>query len=404
MTPSPFTLAASVTSALPGSVVVGAQSVDRDDDARFHSAIVALEDGRRLLVRAPVDDEAAAELAADTQVLRSLSPGLRALLPFRIPNVLGEGLLGERRTVVTDVLDGYRVEAPDIPPGPGVADSIGRTLAAIHSLPTTVIRSEGLTERDAEETRAQIRMLVERAAATRRLPVTLAVRWQQALDDDALWQFEPRPVLGDAAATSFLLGDEAGVPVVTGVIGWQRFGIGDPASDLHWLTGAPDAEDSVLSVYAGQSDRALDRGLRVRARLYAELEFARWLLHGHTLRRDDIVNDAVDLLDALVEGLGSDPTDLRASLSGGVDEAIEVLAEVQVPPSASDEPVTAMQTDTYDPDMLSLFEASESDAGDPDRQPEQHPDGTVEGDQDISEEVERASRAAIHRWTTSDSE
>ena len=103
----------------------------------------------------------------------------------------------------------------------------------------------------------------------------------RAVDSDELWRFESAVVLGGAGAASFLFEDLDGVPTVTGLLDWHGLSIGDPATDLQWLASAPDAADDVYASYVAASGRAPDSHARERARLYAELEFAKWLVHGH---------------------------------------------------------------------------------------------------------------------------
>lgn len=365
MTRSPLTLAASVSAALPGIVLVSTSALTTGESGRYDSAAVGLADGRRAVVRVPVDASAASDLAAEALALRALTAGARALLPFRAPEVLGETVIGETRALVTDMLPGYRVDSAHIPEGPGVATSIGAALAALHALPASVVRAEGLPVRTPEQVRQGVGALVERATDTRRLPAALATRWRRAADDDELWRFESCVVLGDASALSFLLEDRADVPTVAGVLGWQSFSVGDPAVDLHWVAGASAAADDIFAAYAAASDRAPDANLRTRARLYAELEFAKWLLHGHDQHRPEIVDDAVALLSALVDGLGSSASRLQAAAPAGVEGALAVLADgTPVPAQTEDGASTSMQTDAYDPEMVSLFEASVRERGD----------------------------------------
>ena len=86
---------------------------------------------------------------------------------------------------------------------------------------------------------------------------------------------------------------------------------------------------------------------------------AKWLLHGHEQRRDDVVDDAVALLDALVDGLGDSAARLDPVAVVGVDDAMAVLADTPVTKaSAEDDGSIAMQTDAYDPEMVSLFVAA----------------------------------------------
>ena len=346
MARSPFTLAAAVTAAVPGADVIGARALSADGDARFDSAVATLADGTEVAIRAASDDDTSSELARESLALRALTPGARSMLRFAAPEHLGDGRVGETRTLVTTLVPGFQIDAADIPPGAGAAAAIGKAVAGLHALPASVVRGAGLAERTPEEAREEIRTLVDRAAATGRVSARLTVRWREAVDADELWRFESAVTLGGAHARSFLFedDDERG-PRVVGVIGWHGLSIGDPAVDLAWLTLAADARDDVLDAYAGATLRAPDGGLGVRARLLAELELARWLLHGHDTRRSDIVDDAAVLLDALADGIHDDLAP-RPGSGAGVDEALSALDRV---PAREPNPIdTSMQTDAYD--------------------------------------------------------
>ena len=104
------------------------------------------------------------------RALRALTPGVRGLLPFRAPELLGEAGLGDARAVVVDFLPGYRVDAAHLPPGRGAATSIGEALAALHALPLSIVRTEGLPVRTPQQVRDDVARLVDRAEATRRAP------------------------------------------------------------------------------------------------------------------------------------------------------------------------------------------------------------------------------------------
>lgn len=358
MTRSPLTLAASVTVALPGATVVRTAALSTGLSGRFDSALVELDDGRRVVVRASTDESGATELAAESIALRALTPGVRALLPFRAPEFHGEAQLPDGRILATGWVPGYAVETAELPAGPGAATSLGIALAALHALPHSVVRAVGLPIRTAADARESVRDVIERADATHHLPVTLATRWRAAVDDDLLWNFEPTVILGDASASSFRYEDRNDIPTVSGVLGWQALAVGDPAVDLHWLVAAPEASEDVLATYADSASRAPDGQVSVRARLYAELEFAKWLIHGHDQHRDDIVDDAVALLDALVDGLRE-----AAPLTGAI-ATVDPWAAGGSSRDADDEAEnasTSMQTDAYDPEMLSLFEAKEQE-------------------------------------------
>ncbi|MFE1663791.1 phosphotransferase [Microbacterium sp. P02] len=373
MARSPLTLAASVASALPQAGVIGVGALTEGAAGRYDSAVAQLDDGRRVVVRTPTDPADSSELAAEARALKALTPGVRGLLPFRAPELLGESGIGGAPTVVVDFLPGYRVDAAYVPAGRGAATSIGEALAALHALPLSIVRTEGLPVRTPQQIRDDVNRLLDRVEHTRRAPAELVARWRRAVEADALWRFESAVVLGGAGAASFLFEDADGAPTVTGVLEWHGLSVGDPATDLQWLASAPNAADDVYRAYAAHSRRAPDGLVRERARFYAELEFAKWLVHGFDAGSEDVVGDAVDLLTALATGLQGE--DLISDASLDVDDAIALLGRV---PDASTAAVdTSMQTDAYDPAMLSLFIA-EADAGsDPDVRRED--DGAEQG-------------------------
>lgn len=437
---SPFTLAAAVTAALPGADVTGARTLSADGDGRFDSAVATLSDGRELAIRVAEDDEAARELAAEALALRALTTGARAMLPFQAPEYVGETRLGDAPALVTDLLPGFQIDAALIPAGRGAAESMGAAIAALHTLPTSVVRGAGLLTRSAQETRDELERLVDTAAATGRVPARLTVRWREAVADDDLWRFESTVVLGGLQASSFVFHDdpERG-PEVTGVLGWHGLSVGDPAVDLSWLSTAPDAAADVHASYTRAADRAPDDALEVRARLLAELEFARWLVHGDALRRQDIIDDAAALLEALAEGLRTDDLHVISRRQDAVDSAMDALD--RVPAGAIAGADTSMQTDAYRPDELwqeepadaetsdlsdaaaeasrrvqvgglatedlsSVRSGSDDHDGHEHRADQREPvAGTEVGDDPGTpeDEAQRAARAALQRWKSSDS-
>lgn len=362
MARSPFTLAASVTSALPRVDVVGAAELSEGADGRYDSALVTLGDDRRVVVRMPVDADADTELVAETRALRALTAGVRGQLPFAAPTVLGTAAVDGFTAVVQEFVPGYRVDAGHIPPGRGVAWSIGAAIARVHALPSAVVRDAALPARTSGEVRADAERLLDRAEATGSLPFGLLRRWSTALGSDRLWRFETTVTLGGVDPGRFVFTDTDAGPTVTGLITWSGLGIGDPAEDLRWLASAPVARDDVLAAYAAAASSTPDAALAARARLYAELEFAGWLAHGHETGSTKIVSDAVALLTALDEGVRDEP--LSAEESADVDDAIELLGRMPatVTGTAAGTGDTSMQTDTYDPAVLAAYLADQETA------------------------------------------
>lgn len=436
MARSPLTLAAALTSALPRVGVVGAGSLTEGTTGRYDSALARLDDGRTVVVRAPADPAAGAELTAQARALRALTPGVRGLLPFRAPELLGETGVDGAPAIVVDFLPGYRVDPGHLPAGRGAASSLGAALAALHALPLSIVRSEGLPARTPAQVRGDALRVVDRAVATGALPDALRDRWRGALDADALWRFESTVVLGGAGAASFLFEDVDGVPQVTGLLDWHGLSAGDPAGDLEWLASAPDAADDVFDAYTSHSERMPDAHVRDRSRLYAELEFAKWLVHGHDAGSDDIIADARELLTSLAEGVRTQP--LVDDTGVGVDDAIAMIGHV--PGSTAPSVDTSMHTDAYDMAELALWVSADDPAADEaahrrdpaitdaDTQPVSpltEPAAAVaaaaarvedvatapidigafaEDHSDAERETERASRAAFQRWTSSASE
>ena len=359
MARSPLILAASATTALPGTAFTSARALTENAGGRFDAALARTDDGREVVIRMPAGEDGAHDLAAESRALHALTAGVRALLPFAVPEVLGEAGSGTQRVLVVDHIDGYRIDPAHLPKGPGYAPAIGGALAAVHALPVSFVRTDGLPVRSPEQVRDDVERLLDRADATGRVSDDLMLRWRRALEVDELWRFEAAVILGGATSASILLADdEHEIPHVVGILDWAGLSVGDPAVDLRWLASAPLAADDVHEGYAAAGDRSPDPLLRERARLYAELEFARWLVHGHDAGETDVVADAVALLDALAEGVRGDH--IVPDSRSDIDDAMALVESV--PPAALAVDVdTSMQTDAYDPEALSLYLSAERD-------------------------------------------
>lgn len=364
MARSPLTLAASVTSALPRVAVTGVAALTEGISGRYDSAVATLEDGRRVVVRIPVDRDADQDLRAEAHALTSLTAGIRGVLPFGAPDVLGETTVDGLLAIVQTLLPGYRVDASHVPAGPGVATALAAATARVHELPVHVVRDAGLPVQNAKQVRAEVERLLDRAEATGHLPFGLLRRWSSALGDESLWRFETTVILGGVDPGAFVLQDDAdGMPEVTGLLSWGGLSVGDPAVDMRWTASSPAARDEVLTAYAQRSHRAPDPMLVARSRLHAELEFAKWLIHGHTSGDEAIVADAVSLLGSLDESVRDEPL-ARETIS--VDETIAAIGRVAAGTEVGD---TSMQTDAFNADMLAAFTAEELAAAGLETQP-----------------------------------
>ncbi|HEY9423224.1 MAG TPA: phosphotransferase [Microterricola sp.] len=363
MARSPLTLAALATSAVPELDVVATRNHSRLLHGDFDAAVLLTRDGDELIVRIPRNQAAESEQSADLVALRALSTGVRSRLPFSVPEFVGQAPAGGTRAIVYIFLPGSTAETADIEHNAELAASIGRSIAAVHSLPTSFIGDAGLPQQSAEESRAATIALIGRAADTGKLPAALLRRWEQATDDSALWQFAPSVIHGKLSAESFLVDGDT----VTAVLGWSELRVGDAARDLHWILATPgEAGESTLAAYTAAQSGGIDRMLTQRAMLYAELELARWLLHGVESHNAAIVEDAVHMLDALVETVHSHSMNQLSPATGpilAVDDVEQLLTQTPRSQGAAAlrETSGAMHTDSYD---LSEFELDDEAAAD----------------------------------------
>ncbi|MCU1440185.1 MAG: macrolide 2-phosphotransferase [Rhodoglobus sp.] len=326
MARSHLTLAALATSAVAGLDVAAAASFGAPG-GDFDSAILTGRDGRHWIVRVPRSPKAESEQSADLVALRALSAGVRTRLPFAVSAFAGQAPVDGTRAIVYEFVYGTKVALTSYPVGPdGIAASVGRAIAAVHSLPTSFVADAGLPVLTAGECLRSCVSTMDRAAATGLLPAALIGRWERASEDPKLWQFQPTVINGALSADSFLSADDG----VTGVLGWQDLRVGDPASDLQWVLGARNdgVVESVFAAYARVRGEG-DRHVRQRAMFYAELEVAKWLLHGTETKSTEIVDDAVAMLTGLVDSIRNDvmnPIGAQTMPTMAVDEVEAFLA------------------------------------------------------------------------------
>jgi aminoglycoside phosphotransferase (APT) family kinase protein len=304
MARSHLTLAALATSAVADLDLAAAAPFGSSKGSDFDSAVLTGRDGRHWIIRVPRNERAEAEQSADLVALRALSQGVRTRLPFTVSTFVGQTPIDGTRAVVYEFVYGSKVPLGAYSAGPdGLAASVGNAIGAIHSLPTSFIADAGLPVLSPSECLRSVLTIVDRAAATGLVPAALLARWESATEDSKLWQFQPTVINGDLSADSFLSADGK----VTGVIGWHDLRVGDPARDLCWLLGATGEQvaETAFDAY-NQVRGGGDRQVKQRAMLYAELEVAKWLLHGTDTRSTEIVDDAVMMLSGLVDSIQND--------------------------------------------------------------------------------------------------
>src|SRR5690606_9661543 len=299
------------TAAIPG---LDAQDVRASalSGADFDVAVVADAERRRWVVRAPLHAAAGAALEAELALLESIESHVESgSLPFDVPRVAGSVSLPEGgRAVVYPALRGSEVRLESLTSGPGLAAALGRAIAAIHELPPDTVENAGLPVYEAQTYRERRQSEVDEAARTGKVPTILLRRWEARLEDVALWRFRPTVVHGDLTSSHVLTDGH----LITGVLGWGEAKVADPADDLAWrLVAAPsDALDSITEAYQLRRTELKDPHLVERALLAGELALARWLLHGVRTKQDDVVHDAVAMLDDLVEHVVAEEGSLPA--------------------------------------------------------------------------------------------
>ena len=324
MARSHLTLAALAASAVADFDPVLSSSFSTGQHGDFFAAVVENAGGRKLLVRVPNSAEAEAQLSSELFALEHMSAGVRSRLAFNVPTIVGRAPVGKTFGLVFDYLEGSSISLADFRQDSDVPVSVGRGIAAIHALPTSFVADASLPVFQAHEVQKQTRELVEKARATNLLPAALASRWQDAVEDPALWLFESTVTHGSLNADSFLVGEDS----LTAILGWATLRVGDPAWDLHWLINVDlDAQDIAFGSYAAARRSATDPRLRQRATRYSELELARWLLHGVDQKSPEIVDDAIDMLDRLVESVHAETS---SPIAPGFDQALSVTQVVEL--------------------------------------------------------------------------
>ncbi len=360
MASTPLTLAALATSAVSGLNVLGTRAHTHDGTGDFSSAVL-VTDGGELIVRVPRTPTAEVQQSAELLGLAALAAGARDALPFAVPETLGLTRAGDSRAVVTTFLPGGRVNAEDIAADALLLQPVAEAIAAIHSLPTPLVQQGGLPVRTAEEVRVQAARLVDRATATHLLPETVHQRWLEVLGSAALWDFETTVVHGSMQADQLLVEDDR----VVGVLGWDALAVGDPAGDLSWLLASgTETLDTVLARYSTLRGVGGLRELRARAHFFHQLEVAKWLLHGVDTHDSSVIDDAVSMLDTLVDRLGhlGSPVPTRSTLSG---VEVERLLD-EVPDVVSDPRSETAEYEALDEDRMFGVDGDFIETGDTD--------------------------------------
>ncbi|MCV2396531.1 phosphotransferase [Actinotalea sp. M2MS4P-6] len=345
MVRSPLVLAALSTVAVPGLDAIDVRRSPHPG-VGMDAAVVVGTDGQRWVVRAPQDAATGAALEAEVALLQALATQVDVgALPFDVPRPAGAVSLEEGgRAIVSRQLPGRAIRLEKLGPGPGLAAALGRAIAAIHELPVSVVEDAGLPVYEADEYRRRRLAELDEAARTGYVPAFLLRRWERALEDVALWRFQPTVVHGDLSSEHVLC--EGDSPV--GILGWSEAKVADPADDLAWLlVAAPQpAVDPIVEAYHLRRTELRDPHLPTRALLAGELAVARWLLHGVHTDDGAVIDDARSMLDELEVHLTRYEEAARAAVaSAPVDGPDEQTA----PDEVEDAPVWREMTAEHGP-------------------------------------------------------
>ena len=291
-------LSALATSAVPGFHAVSAQTLSR---AEKDVALVFDVNQFPWLVELPTSDASEATHRENLHAIRALSEGLRSRLSFRVPHLAGTTQVGQHTLSVSEYLPGQAPAAHKV--SPLLATSMGQALAQIHALPTSSVQDYGRPSESALDSLRECAGIVDRAAATGLLPQALLRRWETASEDAGLWQYDPTVIHGLMQLAHLLVDNDSVVAIDL----WRDFRVGDPAKDLAWLTTPASGAfaNAVHTAYRSARPGA-DRWVMQRARFYAELDVAKWLLHGIEENNDTIVQDATGMLSALHDRVSGD--------------------------------------------------------------------------------------------------
>lgn len=296
---SPYALAALATQAVVGLDARQVAAITSAADG-IDAAVVIDAEQRRWVVRAPATDAAGAALEAEVVFLTAVEPAVDSgALPFMVPRIAGFASLQPDvgRAVVHAELPGHQIHVDRLAAGPGLAAAVGRAIAAIHELPVSILDSTGHPSYSAEEYRTRRLAEVDEAAATGRVPVPLLRRWEEKLEDVAMWRFRPTIIHSNLSADAILV--QAGN--VCAITEWSDVKIADPADDLAWLLAAAptDVLDTIMEAYQLRRTELLDPHVVERALLASELALVRWLLHGIRHNLPEVIEDAVEMLSDL---------------------------------------------------------------------------------------------------------
>ena len=309
-------LAAQAAAAVPDMQLVKTAPFDLPG---VRSALAWDAHGQVWVIEVPETDEAESKQRDRISGAMAIGEGLRARLPFAAPRVIGTTTVEGRTLSVGEYLPGARIRPDKI--SPELAAAVGEAIAQLHSIPASTLYDQGRPVHSATDAMRKATSIVDRAAKTTLLPKNLLRRWEAAYEDRDLWQFEPTIIHGALHLGAFLTDGTS----ITGVTGWRELSVGDPARDVAWFT-TPHLTERLEPAKTSYLDTRQEADHRIfqRARFWAELDIARWLLHGIDVRSEEIVDEATQLINELHDRISGD---MESGLTEAITEAPHPLSD-----------------------------------------------------------------------------
>ncbi|NBU23284.1 MAG: hypothetical protein EBS38_05180, partial [Actinobacteria bacterium] len=187
--------------------------------------------GFGFIFKLPAKPQFEASLALERAVVRALSTN-KTSLPFEVREEVGitkdeQGVTGALFTTIS----GNEPDLTKLAPG-GFSKTLADSLAAIHQLDPSIVRTAGLPEYSSSDVLHSKVAELDKIAATGKVPADVLSRWEQALEDVSLFRFHPTVVHGGMSKDAVLLDGQR-------VVGMTDFDlkVSDPAEDLSWIVG-----------------------------------------------------------------------------------------------------------------------------------------------------------------------
>ncbi|MEY4366992.1 MAG: hypothetical protein RLZ28_407 [Actinomycetota bacterium] len=292
---SPLILAALAKDAASSLNFVSVRKYESLDSEDFDGALLTGDDGKHFVVRIAKNAMADANQEVELRALKALEK--TAQLPFETTSLVASSTTRDGEVVrILRYLYGLEFDLSETPANSPLVASIGEALAAIHSLPLSVVQDNLFPEYSTSDILKSNAAELDRAMETGKIPSVLLNRWEDALSNENLFRFMPTVIHGLMHPSAVLGQDEK----VSGVLDWKGLQIADPARDLAWIAAKAGDEVFYNLLLAYQQARpSSDSNLRQRAQLYNELEWASWLVSGVNSNNDNVIEEAMSELEII---------------------------------------------------------------------------------------------------------